>query len=192
MSCAPQSQPQCLQSGLRTTCFFVVSPQTETGLWRDIRGTWLPLARRRHGLWFHVSPIQVTGLLGVFDTVFMFSFWWVLCEFGINTFDTLMLAIETSSTERQNQGTTSPLVFPFVVSIERIMILGSQSLILPLRSSLGSSGVSRTSPSVPRDSRDPDRFRRLISGKETSSCLCHHPDRLSKHYRFLLFESDSL
>lgn len=93
MACASQSQPQCLESDLRTTWFFVVMPQTKTGVWRDIKGTWLPLGSLQPGLWFHVSPVQVTVLLGVFYTVFMFSFLGLLWGFGINTFNTFILTM---------------------------------------------------------------------------------------------------
>lgn len=71
-----------LEYVLRTTWFFVVLPQTETGVWRDIKGTRLPLGCLHRGLQFHVSPIQVTVLLGVFSTVFKFSFLGLLCGFG--------------------------------------------------------------------------------------------------------------
>lgn len=81
MACTSQSQPQCLESDLGTTWFFVVLPQTKTGVWRDIKETWLPLGSLQQGLWFHVSPIQVTVLLGEFYTVFMFSFLGLLCGF---------------------------------------------------------------------------------------------------------------
>lgn len=93
MACTFQSQPQCLESGLRTTWFFVVLPQTKTGVWRDIKGMWLPLGSLQQGLWSHVSPIQVTVPLGVFYTVFMFSFLGLLRGFGINTFNTFILAM---------------------------------------------------------------------------------------------------
>lgn len=82
-----------LEYVLRTAWFFVVLPQTETGVWRDIRGTRLPLGCPHRGLQFHVSPIQVTVLLGVFSTVFKFSFLGLLCGFGTNTFNTFILAM---------------------------------------------------------------------------------------------------